>query len=53
MLLRRAADGVPGQLWTSPVPIPEQSFADGVPEVVNTAVLTDAFVLYDCSTILR
>ena len=53
MLLRRAADGVPGQLWTSPVPIPESTIEGGFPDVLNPDVLTDGFVLYDCTAITR
>lgn len=51
MLLRRQALDLEGQIWVSPVPIPEQSLESGSPDVVNPAVLVDAFVLYDCSAI--
>jgi hypothetical protein len=51
MLLRREAVGVEGEIWVSPVPVPEFSIEGGFPNLLNPAVLVDAFVLYDCSVI--
>ena len=46
LLLRRAAPGVPGQIWRSPVMV------DDVPERdVNPVFLDDGFILYACDDI--
>ncbi|MGI9528625.1 MAG: hypothetical protein ACR2NG_02855 [Acidimicrobiia bacterium] len=52
MLLRRQALDLEGVIWVSPVPIPEPDLEPDTGDPFNPAMLVDAFVLYDCSTIV-